>query len=79
MPDLIKFEGNLKENDLLTRSNYIGHKRLRGPETIVFSADGSMYTGLMNGQIVRINLQTQEITKIVQIGNESNETVCSEY
>jgi sugar lactone lactonase YvrE len=71
-------EGNLAANKKLESAQYIGHKALRGPETIVFTNDGTMYTGLMNGQIVRIT-KTGNIEKVAQIGEETNETLCNDY
>lgn len=77
LPDIIPFEGNLKANDLLEHASYVGHKKIRGPETIVFSSNGSMYTGLLNGQIVRIDPDTDEIFFITQVGHETDEKICS--
>ena len=58
--------GNLQINNLLTNAKYIGYKKLRGPETLVFSSNGSMYTGLLNGQIVRIDPPfTEDSNKVV--------------
>lgn len=64
---------------MLTNSKYIGHKKLRGAETIIFSTTGQMFSGLLNGQIVRVDPETNEIFKIVQIGHETNEEICSDY
>lgn len=79
IPDFIPYEGKLAPNDLLTKAKYIGHKNLRGPETIVFSKSGIMYTGLMNGQIVRLHPKTDTIHKIITIGTETNDTLCNDY
>ena len=40
-----------------------------------------MYTGLLNGQIVRINpnTTTDEVVKVIQTGDETDETICNDY
>lgn len=78
LPPTIEFEGNLKQNNLLQKSVYIGHNKAKGPETVVFTPDGSLYTGLLNGQIVRID-EENNVHKIVQIGEETDENICSNY
>ena len=65
-------EGNLKPNDKLTKATYIGHKQVFGPETIAFSANGSMYSGLMNGQIVRID-QEGKVHIVARSGSRPDE------
>jgi hypothetical protein len=69
---------NLAANTKLEHATYLGLTKLRGPETIVFAPDGSLYTGIMNGQIVRVH-KDGVIQKITQIGDESNETLCNDY
>lgn len=78
-PRIIPLEGDLEKNHFLEDASYIAHKKLRGPETIVFSNNGTMYSGLLNGQVVRIDPETNEIFKIAQIGDETNETICNDY
>lgn len=73
----VPFEGGLAQNDLLQKAKYIAHKKMRGPECIEFSKDGEMYTGVMSGQIVRIDVATNSVETIVQIGDETNTTLCS--
>lgn len=68
---------NLKPNNLLTQAQYIGKGKLQGPETIVFSRNGSMYTGLLNGQIVRIEHKDNEVHRVTQIGAQTIEKICS--
>lgn len=63
-----------KENDLLTKVQLIDIK-LHGPEAITFGANGSLYTGLSNGIIVRVDTDGH-VEKIVQIGEELDERVC---
>jgi len=79
LPRIIPFDSveNLKENNLLTKATYIGHGKLQGPETIVFSQNGTMYTGLMNGQIVRVDTISNTVHKIAQFGYQTNENICS--
>jgi len=38
---------------------------------------GSMYSGLLNGQIVRIDPLTDEVFVVTQIGNETDIRICS--
>jgi len=47
-----------------------------GPETIVFAPDGTMYTGLMNGQIVKVDV-AGDVHKIAQIGEKMDSAICS--
>lgn len=77
LPEKISFEANLQSNSKLQDAVYIAHKKIRGPETVVFSQNGSLYTGLLNGQVVRIDLETDDIFKVAQIGDETNLEVCS--
>lgn len=79
MPEIVPLEGNLSPNDKLSRATYLAHKKLRGPETIVFGPDGTLYTGLMNGQIVRFKKGSTEFETITQIGDEKNTTLCNDY
>jgi hypothetical protein len=51
---------------------------VRGPETLEITSDGTIYTGLANGQVVKIGLDGT-VTKIAYIGNVDNETICSEF
>jgi hypothetical protein len=44
----------LLKNNLLEKVEYIAKGKLRGPETIIFIND-TLYTGLLNGQIVRVD------------------------
>ena len=42
------------KNYLLQNVEFIAKGKLRGPETIIFIND-TLYTGLLNGQIVRVD------------------------
>jgi hypothetical protein len=76
-PEYIPFEGNLKPNTLLQNAKYIGHKRLIGPESIVFDKEGNIYTGLANGQIVKIDKNDRNNIKVIAyMGEETNEKIC---
>ncbi len=55
----------------------MAHNKIRGPEEIVFSEDGKLYTGLLNGDIIRIDLNDETVTRIAKLGNEENENLCS--
>lgn len=60
MPTLPKFEGNLLQNNLLQSAEVLASGKLRGPETILFIND-TLYTGLLNGQIVRVDNDSKYI------------------
>ncbi len=71
-------EGNLEPNTRLQSAHYIGHKRLIGPESIVFDSEGNMYTGLTNGQIVKIDKNDRSNIQVVaRMGEETNDSICS--
>jgi hypothetical protein len=69
---------NWKVNDELEKAEYIGKSKIKGAEAIVFSPDGSMYTGLSNGVLVRID-PDGHIEKIIQIGEEMDERICGMF
>ena len=75
LPPLIPFEVNLKANTLLQKATHLADKNLAGPETIVFTDNGTMITGLVNGQIVSVD-ENGNVYKIVQIGDETDEKIC---
>lgn len=66
--DFIPYEGALEPNNLLSNAKWIAHKKVIGPECVAFGKDGLMYTGIKNGQIVRINLDTDTVETVIQIG-----------
>lgn len=76
--DYIPYAGILETNDLLEKAKYIAHKKIKGPECIAISNDGSIYTGLVNGKIVRVNVASDSLTEIVQIGHETNKEICND-
>ena len=76
LPEIVPFEGNLAPNDRLTKATYMAHKKAVGAETIVFTKEGTMYTGLANGYVVRVN-EDGSLYKITQIGDVQNEEECS--
>lgn len=63
-----------KENELLKSIELIDVK-LPGPEAIAIGPNGTIFTGLSNGLIVRID-SNKHVEKIVMIGNELDERVC---
>ena len=70
--------GNLRPNTLLQNAQYIGEKKLKGPESIAFDNDGNMYTGLANGQIVKVDKNdNSNIQVLARIGDETNDSECS--
>lgn len=77
LPESPKFEGNLLKNNLLEKVEYIAKGKLRGPETIIFIND-TLYTGLLNGQIVRVD-EDGNVHKVVQGGDEENIKLCNDF
>lgn len=78
LPELEPFTGNLKPNNLLEKAKYIGKNKLHGPEAIVFDKEGNIYTGLVNGQIVKIDKTFQNNIKVIaHMGEETDEKICS--
>ena len=75
MPPFVPYEGKLSPNDKLAHAKYIAHKKIIGPETLVFTKEGHLYTGLVNGYIVRVN-KDESISKIVRTGNEKDDSKC---
>jgi sugar lactone lactonase YvrE len=69
LPESPKFEGNLKENLLLQNAVYFAKGNVAGPETVLF-VNNSMYTGLTNGQLVRVD-DNGNAHKIAQIGDQN--------
>lgn len=61
---------------MLQNAQIFAKGKLRGPETILFIND-TMYTGLSNGQIVRVDKDGNP-HKIVQIG-DANDDACSSF
>ena len=55
LPGPIPLTGNLKPNNLLSKTQYFAQKKIAGPESIAFDNNGLIYTGLANGQIVQID------------------------
>lgn len=60
---------------MLQNAAHFAKGKIRGPETILFIND-SMYTGLLNGQVVKIDNDGNP-HKIVQIGDEFRDSICS--
>ena len=58
----------------MQKANYLAKGKIRGPETILIIND-TIYTGLLNGQIVRIN-KDDSVQKVVQVGQQ-NKDICS--
>ena len=79
MPELPAPSGALMKNTLLAGAEYIARAKLIGPETLAFSPTNAslLYTGLANGQIVCVNLNSGAVSRLAQIGDEVNEEVCS--
>lgn len=78
MPEYQPLDGNLKANDRLEATTYLARGRLRGAQTIAFGANRTIYTGLMNGQIVRVNTDGS-VKTLTLMGDETNETKCNDH
>jgi hypothetical protein len=76
LPPVPAFVGNLAPNNRLQKATYLAENQIRGPETLQITSDGTIYTGLANGEVVSISLDGK-ITKIAFIGDVTNETICS--
>ena len=73
-----QFDGNFSPNSLLQNAVYLGKSKITGPESIVFDRDGNLYASLLSGQIVKMDKDNRDIiTTFVQIGEETNENICS--
>jgi hypothetical protein len=67
----------LKPNTLLQNAKYIGKSKISGAESLVFDKDGNIYTGLTNGQIVKIDKNDRNSIKVIaHMGEETNEKIC---
>jgi hypothetical protein len=71
----VSLDGNLKPNNLLQKASHLAEKKLAGPETILFTENGTLITGLVNGQIVSVD-ENGNVHKIVHIGDETDEKLC---
>ena len=61
----------------MQNAKYIGQKRLFGAESMVFDKEGNIYTGLANGQIVKIDKNDRNNIKVVAyMGEETSEKIC---
>lgn len=64
-----------KQNNLLSENVDRIDVRMRGPEAIAIGPNGSIYTGLGNGMIIRID-EDNNAEKIIEIGEELDERIC---
>ncbi|RNA34547.1 Adipocyte plasma membrane-associated, partial [Brachionus plicatilis] len=72
LPDVVPLEGNLKSNTELEKTIYVGKGKLIGPECIAFDKDDFLYTGIVNGQIIRVNSKNlSDIAFVAQTGNQT--------
>jgi sugar lactone lactonase YvrE len=75
--------GNLAANKKLERAEkYHSERKLTGAESLALDINGRIYTGLLNGQIVKLeifNSQISKIEKLAQIGPETNESLCNDF
>ena len=76
MPALPPPIGALEPNNKLSLATYVAKGLIVGPETLAISEQGVIYTGLMNGDIISIS-PTGNIQKIVRLGDEISDEICS--
>ena len=62
----------MEQNEKLKNAFYFAKGKLTGPETIVF-VNEKLYTGLVNGQLVRLDSEGNIEEVIVQSGDETIE------
>jgi hypothetical protein len=70
----VPLAGNLSVNEHLTKSSFLAREKLKGPVSLVFY-DGFLFTGLANGQLVRIDGQGS-VSKVAQTGDSTDENSC---
>ena len=64
----------------MEKAKYIGLHKIKGPECIVFDKEGHLYTGLVNGSIIKIDKHDRKIMKVLaHMGEETNQTICSRF
>jgi len=61
-----KFEGVLEMNNNLTKAKRLYEGQLSGPESITVDSAGTLYTGLLDGRIVK--LEGDKVIDVVQTG-----------
>ncbi len=72
MPSAPAFEEKLEKNHKLQDAVYFAKGKLVGPETILF-IDDTLYTGLVNGQLVKLDHEGNIAEIITQSGDENLE------
>lgn len=68
----------MEPNNLLADAKLIANKKVVGPECVAIGQDGLLYTGIKNGQIVRVNPETDSVETVIQIG-DADEEFCRNY
>jgi hypothetical protein len=66
--------GPLKANNLLEKAEYLAKGKVFGPEDVLFH-NGALYTGLTNGQIVRVD-KKGHVERVLMTGDETKESFC---
>ena len=68
---------NWEENDLLAKANYESHLKLSGPEALLFSPEGHMFVGLIDGRIISVNQSTGSIELVADFSRfQRNKRFC---
>ena len=70
LPAVPPFVGKLEQNYKLQEAVYFAKGKLVGPETILF-IDDILYTGLVNGQLVKLDNEGNIDEVITQSGDEN--------
>jgi hypothetical protein len=68
---------NLSDNGELKKAKFLFKKSLRGPDSIV-CVNNKLYTGLLNGSLMEIDVESSKLRKIAQIGKLDDES-CSKF
>lgn len=67
-PENPGFSGPWAENSLLSHAVLLSEAKITGPEDLAFGPDGMLYTGLINGRIVRIDPENGQIELVANTG-----------
>jgi len=70
---LPRLEGLFSANQGLQGAEILFRDQIRGPESMYFDEKGDLYTGLVDGRIVKLNLKDKTVTTFAYTGNYSKE------
>ena len=68
---------NWKENDWLAKASYETQLKLNGPETLLFSPDGHLVVGLVDGRVISVNTTDGSIELLADFSRfQTNKRPC---